>query len=122
MYLNIISGSRTHGPECCCEASHQVSTKVPGDFNSGFLTLVRSKILVMTFRALDGQMPPHISELLQPQQTSGSLRSADLCLLAVPNPVLLRPWNSLPLDLRSVDLMPWFHYNYTVPSLLSSSG
>lgn len=38
----------------------------------------------LAIRALHRQLPPYISELLQPYITSTSLRSADPCLMAVP--------------------------------------
>lgn len=72
-------------------------------------------ILVILFRALHGQAPAY-KELLQPYNTSGSLKSLDEGLLVVPcarlktkgdfafEVVPTKLWNSLPLDLSSLKI------------------
>uniref|UniRef100_A0A669CLJ3 Reverse transcriptase domain-containing protein n=1 Tax=Oreochromis niloticus TaxID=8128 RepID=A0A669CLJ3_ORENI len=76
---------------------------------------IQFKVLTLTFRALHGQAPTYISELLHPYIPSRSLRSCDQGLLAVQHTrlktkgdkafvtVAPRLWNSLPLSLRSAD-------------------
>ena len=70
------------------------------------------KILLLTFKALNGLAPQYLADLLQPHDPIRNLRSAELALLDLPwsnrvtrgdrafavrAPTL---WNSLPLDLR----------------------
>ncbi|KAF7654290.1 hypothetical protein LDENG_00071890, partial [Lucifuga dentata] len=81
---------------------------------------IHFKILVLTFRALSGQSPMYISELLQPYVTSRSLRSSDQGLLFVPRSrlkttgdcvfqvVAPKLWNSVPLEIRTVDTVDAF--------------
>uniref|UniRef100_A0A669BKN7 Reverse transcriptase domain-containing protein n=1 Tax=Oreochromis niloticus TaxID=8128 RepID=A0A669BKN7_ORENI len=76
---------------------------------------VHFKILVLTFKALQGQAPAYIIELLQPHVPSRSLRSCDQGLLVIQHTrlktkgdrafatVAARLWNSLPQNLRSAD-------------------
>ena len=81
---------------------------------------IQFKVLVVTYRALHGQAPTYIRDLLQPYLTSRSLRSSDQGLLVVPRSrlktkgdcafevVAPKLWNSLPLNLRSVDTVDTF--------------
>lgn len=74
---------------------------------------IQFKVLTVTFRALHGQAPPYISDLIFPYSSGRSLRSSDRHLLAVPRSRLKtkgdrafqvaapRLWNALPLDLRT---------------------
>ncbi len=76
---------------------------------------IQFKVLVITFRALHGQAPAYIRDLLQPHTASRSVTSPDQGLLVVPRSrlktkgdcafevVAPKLWNSLPLDLKSVD-------------------
>uniref|UniRef100_A0A669DHZ7 Reverse transcriptase domain-containing protein n=1 Tax=Oreochromis niloticus TaxID=8128 RepID=A0A669DHZ7_ORENI len=76
---------------------------------------VHFKILVLTFKALQGQAPAYIIELLQPYVPSRSLRSCDQGLLVIQHTRLktkgdrafatmaARLWNSLLQNLRSAD-------------------
>ncbi len=75
---------------------------------------IHFKILVLTFRALHGQAPAYISELLEFYNPSRSLRSSGQCLLVTPytrfktrgdrafQAVAPRLWNALPLPLRTL--------------------
>ncbi len=45
---------------------------------------INFKILLFTFKSLNGLAPPYLSELLQPYTPHRSLRSADQLLLSVP--------------------------------------
>uniref|UniRef100_A0A669F551 Reverse transcriptase domain-containing protein n=1 Tax=Oreochromis niloticus TaxID=8128 RepID=A0A669F551_ORENI len=81
---------------------------------------VHFKILVLTFKALQGQAPAYIIELLQPYVPSRSLRSCDQGLLVIQHTrlktkgdrafatVAARLWNSLPQNLRSADSLITF--------------
>ncbi len=72
------------------------------------------KILVITYRALHGQAPSYIQDLLYAHSPGRSLRSSDLDLLTIPRTrlktkgdrafcaVAPRLWNSLPLTLRTM--------------------
>ena len=76
---------------------------------------VNFKILVLTFRALHGQAPPYISDLIQPYTPARVLRSVDQNLLMVPRTrfrtrgdrsfqaVAPKLWNDLPPALRSIE-------------------
>ena len=76
---------------------------------------INFKILVLTFRAIHGQAPPYISDLIQPYTPARALRSVDQNLLMVPRTrfrtrgdrsfqaVAPRLWNDLPLSLRSIE-------------------
>lgn len=78
------------------------------------------KILILTFRALHGQAPPYIADLIQPYSSARSLRSAGQNLLMVPRTrfktrgdrsfqaVAPKLWNRLPLLLRSLDSVDAF--------------
>ena len=73
---------------------------------------IHFKVLTFTFRAIHGQAPTYITELIHPYTSSRSLRSADQHLLDPPKTRLKtkgdrsfeatapRLWNALPLDLR----------------------
>ncbi len=108
------------------KASDQVLQKISCNTDPDFFTLasikfrIQFKILVITFRALHGQAPAYIKELLQPCVTCRNTRSSDQglldvhcsrlktkgdCAFEVETPKL---WNSLPLDLRSVDTVDIF--------------
>ena len=84
---------------------------------------IEFKILCLTFKALNGQSPSYISDLLEAYIPPRTLRSQDQCLLNVPKykmtgfgkrtffacaPVL---WNSLPLELKSADNIVSFRSN-----------
>jgi len=74
----------------------------------------------MKFRALHGQAPPYICDLMRPYASARSLRSSDQHLLMVPRTgfrtrgdrsiqaVGPRVWNELPLYLRSLDSVDAF--------------
>ena len=81
---------------------------------------IQFKVMVITYRALHGQAPAYIGDLLQPYVTSRSLRSSGQGLLIVPR-TWLKPkgdcafevvspklWNSLPLNLRTLDSIDSF--------------
>ena len=73
---------------------------------------VQFKVLVLTFRALHGQAPGYLSDLVSRYEPRRTLRSAELGLLKVPNTRLItkgdkafqaiapRLWNALPQVLR----------------------
>ena len=79
------------------------------------LQLIQNAVtrLTLMYRALYGQAPAYVAELLQPYLSACSLRSNMLNLLSVPHTRLKTPcdrafesvapklWNSLPLPLRS---------------------
>ena len=81
---------------------------------------IQFKILVITFRALHGQVPFYISDLIQLHTPTRSLRSLGQMLLVVPRTnfktrgdrsfqaVAPRLWNDLPLSLRCVDSVESF--------------
>ena len=81
---------------------------------------INFKILVLTFRALHGQAPSYISDLIQPYTPARNLRSVDQNLLMVPRTrfrtrgdrsfqaVAPRLWNDLPLSLRSMESVDSF--------------
>ena len=81
---------------------------------------INFKILVLTFRALHGQAPPYISDLIQPYTPTRALRSVDQNLLTLPHTrfrtrgdrsfqaVAPRLWNDLPLSLRSMESVDSF--------------
>ena len=70
---------------------------------------IHFKILVLTFRALHGQAPPCIDDLIQPYTSSRSLRLSTQNLLTVPHTrfrtqgdrsfqiAAPKPWNALPI-------------------------
>uniref|UniRef100_A0A3P9NVX9 Reverse transcriptase domain-containing protein n=1 Tax=Poecilia reticulata TaxID=8081 RepID=A0A3P9NVX9_POERE len=78
------------------------------------------KILVLTFRALHGQTPDYIKNLIQPYVSTRSLRSSNLNLLTVPRTffktrgdrsfkaVAPRLWNELPCTIRSLHCIDTF--------------
>ena len=73
------------------------------------------KILVLTFRALHGQTPQYIADLLLPYSPNLPLRSSNQILLCIPRThfktrgdrafqaVAPKLWNALPYSLRSID-------------------
>ena len=73
---------------------------------------VKFKLLLLTYKALNGLAPVYISDLLSYYQPSRALRSADLSLLDVPTTRLItcgdrafsvaapKVWNGLPHYLR----------------------
>lgn len=78
------------------------------------------KILILTFRALNGQAPKYIADLLCPYSPGRALRSSGQSLLMVPKTryktrgdrsfqaVAPRLWNALPLSLRMADSVDSF--------------
>ena len=77
---------------------------------------IEFKLLIITFKALKGLMPPYICELVTPYVHTRTLSSADQSLLCQPKfnlktfgarsfsisaPTL---WNSMPFELRKIDL------------------
>ena len=74
---------------------------------------IHFKVLTFTFKALHGQAPAYITEIIHPYSNPRSLRSADQHLLVVPRTRLKtkgdrafeaaapRLWNALPLELRT---------------------
>uniref|UniRef100_A0A4W5LB64 Reverse transcriptase domain-containing protein n=1 Tax=Hucho hucho TaxID=62062 RepID=A0A4W5LB64_9TELE len=74
---------------------------------------IHFKVLLLTFKALNGLAPQYLSDLLYPYRPARSLRSAELGLLTVPRFRLStvggrafgvnapQLWNSLPLTLRN---------------------
>ena len=77
------------------------------------------KVLLLTFKALNNLVPPYISQLIVPYNSTRNLRSAGKLLLEVPNVRLKsygsrafsvnapKHWNEIPLDIklsRSVDV------------------
>ena len=81
---------------------------------------IEFKILLLTFRALHGQAPSYIRDLLCPYVPSRRLRSLDQGLLMVPRTrfrtrgdrsfqaVAPKLWNDLPLSIRSLDSVDAF--------------
>ena len=81
---------------------------------------IHFKILVLTFRALQGQAPSYLSDFIQPYSPTRSPRSSDQRLLVVPHTrfktrgdrsfqaVAPRLWNALPLSLRCINSVDTF--------------
>lgn len=81
---------------------------------------IHFKILLFTFKGLNGLAPLYISELLHPYRPTRSLRSADKLLLSVPKTkrklkgdrafAVAAPklWNELPLFIRQASSLPVF--------------
>ena len=78
------------------------------------------KVLLITFKALNGLAPPYLKDLLHPYIPARTLRSQNAGLLIVPRvgkctlggrafsyraPLL---WNNLPSDIRGADSLPIF--------------
>jgi hypothetical protein len=75
---------------------------------------IKYKILLLTFRAVNGIAPPYISELLVPYDPARELRSSELEHLTVPTTnlktfgdrafaaVAPKLWNELPLHIRQI--------------------
>ena len=73
---------------------------------------IQFKVLLIVFKALNGQAPSYISDLIHPHQAPRSLRSSGNALLHVPRSRLKRKgdrafavaaprlWNQLPLDIK----------------------
>ena len=77
-----------------------------------FKQRIQYKLLVTTYKALHGSAPYYLSEMLQPYQSTRTLRSNELQLLHVPRArcgygdrsfavVAPRLWNSIPLVIKS---------------------
>ena len=72
------------------------------------------KVLLLTYKAINGNAPSYISDLLHPYNPSRNLRSSDSLLLKIPRTrlktygdksfVFATPslWNFLPCDIRSL--------------------
>ena len=81
------------------------------------------KLLLLTFRILNGIAPDYLSELIVPYTPSRSLRSGDQNLLTVPRSntksfgdrafavAAPKAWNKLPLDVRSSPTLESFKKN-----------
>ncbi|XDV50997.1 hypothetical protein PO909_019956, partial [Leuciscus waleckii] len=81
---------------------------------------IHYKVLLLTFKALNGLAPQYLSDLLYPYHPARSLRSADLGLLSIPRFRLStvggrsfsvnapQLWNSLPLTLRNTSSVATF--------------
>lgn len=81
---------------------------------------INFKILLLTYKALNGQAPGYLSDLLQTYTPLRSLRSSDLLLLAVPRSRLVhrgdrafavvapKLWNNLPLHIRQAPTVNLF--------------
>lgn len=81
---------------------------------------IQFKILLIVFKALNGQAPSYISELINLQSTPRSLRSSNKILLQVPRSRLKlkgdrafavaapRLWNQLPPDITSASSLSIF--------------
>ena len=81
---------------------------------------VRYKINLLTFRALSGEAPPYLIEMLKQQTPTRVLRSSTKCLLFTPKTrlktygdrsfVACAPelWNKLPLSIRSTQTLNSF--------------
>ena len=73
---------------------------------------IEFKVLVLTYKALNGLAPPYVCDMIQPYKPTRALRSADTNLLAVPRDRLKtfghrsfqyaspHLWNQLPVDMR----------------------
>ena len=97
----------------CVKKSEHIS---PILFNLHWLPVaqrIKFKLLLLTYKALHNMSPAYICDLISIYQPVRSLRSADACLLDVPNSRLTtcgdrafsvaapKLWNSLPLNLRN---------------------
>lgn len=81
---------------------------------------IHFKILLLTFKTLNGLAPPYLSDLLYPYSPACSLRSSELGLLSTPRFWLStvggrsfsvnapKLWNSLPLTLHNITSLPTF--------------
>ena len=80
---------------------------------------IRYKVALITYKALSTSVPPYLSELLQCQETTRSLRSTDALRLFVPRTrtetakrafsvAAPNVWNSLPIDIRNTDCLSTF--------------
>ena len=81
---------------------------------------IHFKILVLTYRALHGQAPQYITDLLHPYTTSRALRSSTQGFLSVPRThfktrgdhafqsAAPKLWNSLPTSLRALETVDSF--------------
>ena len=78
------------------------------------------KILLMTFKAVNGHAPSYISDMLEPYNPGRCLRSSDQGLLKTPTPNLVKKggrafavraptlWNALPVNLRRANSVSSF--------------
>lgn len=106
--FNWSTQARAHFPDIT------VPTWLPVSFRINF------KILLFTFKALNGLAPSYLSSLLHPCVSSRALRFADRSLLAVSKTqlkqrgdravavVVPKLWNELPLQIRLEPTMPVF--------------
>ena len=81
---------------------------------------IKYKILLLTFRAVNGIAPPYLSELLVPYCPPRNLRSTELALLTVPQThlktygdrafaaVAPKLWNELLLQIRDIQTLDTF--------------
>lgn len=81
---------------------------------------IHFKVLLLTFKALNGLAPPYLSDLLFTYRPARSLRSTELGLLSIPRFRLStvggrsfsvnapKLWNSLPLSLRNISSVATF--------------
>ena len=82
------------------------------------------KILLLVFKALNGQAPAYICDLLLPYEPERCLRSTGTALLMVPRSRLITKgdrafavrapqlWNSLPSDLRQASSVTSFKFKF----------
>lgn len=87
-----IPGPSPNGPECCCQTVSQVQQDDSPILRSLYLLPIRLTIpftvLVISYKALHGQAPEYLRDLLHPYIPSMSPRSSAPGLLAVPRPRL----------------------------------
>jgi hypothetical protein len=81
---------------------------------------IQYKVLLLTFKALNGLAPSYLSDLIEPHQPARQLRSAAQHLLIVPRTRLVtvgdrafmnaapKLWNGLPIALRSCTILDTF--------------
>lgn len=81
---------------------------------------IQFKIVLISFKCMNGLAPPYLSELLQLHTTARALRSSNQLLLAVPRSRLStrgdrafsvaapKLWNSLPLHVRAAQSVEHF--------------
>ena len=76
-----------------------------------YLSRIQSKILLLTWKSLNGLAPSYVSQLLTPYVPTQTLRLSDKLLLSIPktssygykafSSYAPKQWNSLPMDIRS---------------------
>ena len=89
-------------------------------FNTGTFQRIKFKVLLLTYRALNGLAPLYLTTLLQKYTPPRSLRSAEHHLLNVPKTRLVSAgdrafahaapvlWNNLPISIRSANSITQF--------------